>query len=91
MLVKAGTVLTFQIHYTTTGKVASDKTSMGFIFAKQPPTIEMRTNAMLNPRFMIPAGADNHPVEAGVNSSRTSRSTASFRTRTCAARAGSTP
>ena len=66
MLVKAGTVLTFQIHYTTTGKVASDKTSMGFIFAKQPPAIEMRTNAMLNPRFMIPAGADNHPVEAGV-------------------------
>jgi hypothetical protein len=66
MLVKAGTVLTFQIHYTTTGKAASDKTSMGFIFAKQPPAIEMRTNAMLNPRFMIPAGADNHPVEAGV-------------------------
>ena len=66
MMVKAGTVLTFQIHYTTTGKAASDKTSMGFIFAKQPPTIEMRTNAMLNPRFMIPAGADNHPVEAGV-------------------------
>ena len=66
MMVKAGTVLTFQIHYTTTGKAASDKTSMGFIFAKQPPQIEMRTNAMLNPRFMIPAGADNHPVEAGV-------------------------
>ncbi len=66
MMVKAGTVLTFQIHYTTNGKVSSDKTSMGFIFAKQPPTIEMRTSAMLNPRFMIPAGADNHPVEAGV-------------------------
>jgi hypothetical protein len=64
--VKAGTVLTFQIHYTTSGKAAADKTSMGFIFAKQPPTIEMRTGAMLNPRFMIPAGADNHPVEAGI-------------------------
>jgi hypothetical protein len=66
MKVKAGTVLTFQIHYTTSGKAAADKTSMGFIFAKQPPTIEMRTSAMLNPRFMIPPGADNHPVEAGV-------------------------
>jgi hypothetical protein len=64
MLVKAGTVLTFQIHYTANGKPASDRTSMGFIFAKQPPAIEMRTAAMLNPRFMIPAGADNHPVEA---------------------------
>ena len=66
MLLKAGTVLTFQIHYTTNGKPSSDKTSMGFIFAKQPPAIEMRTAAMLNPRFMIPAGADNHPVEAGI-------------------------
>jgi hypothetical protein len=66
MMVKAGTVLTFQIHYTTNGKPSSDKTSMGFIFAKQPPAIEMRTAAMLNPRFMIPAGADNHPVEAAI-------------------------
>ena len=26
MLIKAGTVLTFQIHYTTNGKAATDKT-----------------------------------------------------------------
>jgi hypothetical protein len=66
LLVKAGTVLTFQIHYTTSGKVTSDKTSIGFKFASAPPTLEMRTGAMLNPRFMIPAGAGNHPVEAAM-------------------------
>ena len=65
-LVKAGTVLTFQIHYTTNGKAASDQTSIGFKFASGPPAAEVRTGAMLNPRFMIPAGAGDHPVEAGM-------------------------
>lgn len=66
MLIKAGTVLTFQIHYTTNGKEATDKTSIGFKFAKQPPVSEVRASAMMNPRFMIPAGADDHPVESGM-------------------------
>jgi hypothetical protein len=66
MLIKAGTVLTFQVHYTTNGKDATDRSSIGFRFARQPPTVEMRTSAMMNPRFMIPAGAADHAVEAGV-------------------------
>ncbi len=66
LLVNAGTVLTFQIHYTTKGKVATDQTSIGFRFAKQPPASEVRTGAMINARFMIPPGAANHPVEAGM-------------------------
>jgi hypothetical protein len=66
MLVKAGTVLTFQVHYTTSGKATTDRTSMGFVFAKEPPQSEVRTSAMLNPRFMIPAGAPDHAVEAGM-------------------------
>jgi hypothetical protein len=65
-LVKAGTVLTFQIHYTPNGKASSDQTSIGFKFAGGPPEAEVRTGAMLNPRFMIPAGAGDHPVEAGM-------------------------
>ena len=66
MLIKAGTVLTFQVHYTTKGKPATDRSSIGFKFAPAPPTSEMRTSAMMNPRFMIPAEAPNHPVEAGL-------------------------
>ena len=64
--IPAGSVLTFQVHYTTNGKAASDRTSIGFQFAKQPPAVEMRVGAMLNPRFMIPAGAASHPVESGM-------------------------
>jgi hypothetical protein len=65
-LVKAGTVLTFQIHYTTNGSPATDQTSIGFKFASGPPEAEVRTGAMLNPRFVIPAGAPDHPVEAAM-------------------------
>ena len=64
MRLPAGTVLTFQIHYTTNGKAATDRSSIGFKFAKQPPTHEVRAAAMMNPRFMIPAGAASHSVEA---------------------------
>jgi hypothetical protein len=67
ILLKAGTVLTFQIHYTTSGTAAADKSSIGFKWAKQAPTNEVRVSAMMNPRFMIPAGADNHAVEAGLS------------------------
>jgi hypothetical protein len=66
LLVKAGSVLTFQVHYTTAGTETTDQTSIGFKFASQPPASEVRAAAMINPRFMIPAGAGNHPVEAAL-------------------------
>src|SRR4029079_15647948 len=40
LLVKAGTTLTFQIHYTANGTVTKDQSSIGFIFAKQAPRVE---------------------------------------------------
>lgn len=64
MLLQAGTVLTFQVHYTTNGTAATDTSSIGFKFAKEAPAREVYATAMMNPRFMIPAGAANHPVEA---------------------------
>jgi hypothetical protein len=64
MLLPAGTTLTFQVHYTTNGEAGTDQSSIGFKFAPQPPTREVYATAMMNPRFMIPAGAANHPVEA---------------------------
>lgn len=66
MLLQAGTVLTFQVHYTTTGKAATDRSSIGFKFAAQAPANEVRAAAMLNPRFMIPAGAASHAVESRI-------------------------
>lgn len=64
MLLEAGTVLTFQVHYTTSGTAGTDKSRIGFKFAKQAPANPVYATAMMNPRFMIPAGAGNHPVEA---------------------------
>ena len=60
---KAGTLLTFQMHYTTNGKAARDRSSVGFVFAKEPPATEMRTAFFMNQRFVLPAGAKNERVD----------------------------
>jgi hypothetical protein len=67
MLIKAGSVLTFQIHYTTNGEATSDRSSIGFVFAKRPPEVEVRATAFTNGRFVIPPGAPDHAVESGVS------------------------
>src|SRR5262249_39341485 len=36
-LVKAGSDLVLQLHYTTNGKGASDRTRIGLVFASEPP------------------------------------------------------
>jgi mono/diheme cytochrome c family protein len=61
---KAGSVLTFQIHYTTNGDAAKDQTKIGFRFAKRPPEYELRAFNMINGVFVIPAGASDHRVES---------------------------
>jgi hypothetical protein len=64
--VKAGSVLLFQMHYTTNGTAAKDKTSVGMIFSKQPPQEEIVTHAFMNPTFAIPPGASNHRVDSTI-------------------------
>lgn len=66
MLVKAGSVLTFQIHYTASGEATSDVTSIGMVFAKQPPAQEMRSGAFINARFVIPPGASDEQVDSAI-------------------------
>lgn len=66
MRVKAGSVLSFQIHYTANGTVTKDRTSVGMVFAKRPPQQEIRNSAFVNPFFVIPAGANNQAVEAAI-------------------------
>jgi hypothetical protein len=62
--IPAGSTLIFQVHYTTNGTVGRDRSRLGLIFAKEPPTQEVRTAAIANPVFAIPGGAANHRVEA---------------------------
>jgi mono/diheme cytochrome c family protein len=62
--VPAGSDLVFQMHYTTHGRAASDQTSVGIVFAKEPPKQRVMTLQLTNDHFVIPPGADNFRVEA---------------------------
>lgn len=61
-LVKAGSDLVFEIHYTPNGKPAQDQTRVALIFAKQPPEKRILTLQMQNTTFEIPPGDPNYPV-----------------------------
>jgi len=62
--IPAGSTLQFQVHYTTNGASAVDRSKIGLIFAKQPPRSEVRTALIANAQFTIPAGDANHQIEA---------------------------
>jgi peroxiredoxin len=57
-----GAILVFQMHYTPTGAEQTDKSSIGMVFAKEAPKTEVKTRAVAQPVFAIPANADNHKV-----------------------------
>lgn len=64
ILVKAGSDIVFQLHWTANGTEAQDKAKLGLILAKETPKKRVLTLQAINTRFEIPAGADNHPVDA---------------------------
>jgi peroxiredoxin len=57
-----GATLVFQMHYTPVGTEELDRSSIGLIFAKEPPKEEVRTRAITQQIFAIPANAPNHKV-----------------------------
>lgn len=59
-----GSSLIFQIHYTATGKEATDQPRMAFRFADGEPEREMQTRGVANVRFRIPPGDPRHEVAA---------------------------
>ena len=61
--VPAGADLVFQMHYTTNGHASSDQTSIGLVFAKQPPKQRVLTLQLVNHSFVIPPETDNFRVE----------------------------
>jgi peroxiredoxin len=62
--VPKGASLLFQMHYTPNGVEQKDRSSVGLIFAKEPPKYEVRTRAIAQGRFAIPPGADNYEVKS---------------------------
>jgi hypothetical protein len=62
--IPAGSDLVFQMHYTTNGLPASDRTSVGLIFAKHAPPQRVLTLQLTNDHFVIPPGVPDYRVEA---------------------------
>ncbi len=65
-LLKAGSDLVLQMHYTSTQKSTSDQTKIGLVWAKEPPTERIITQAAGNLEFEIPPGNPNYAVRASV-------------------------
>jgi hypothetical protein len=63
--VPAHSDLVFQMHYTANGHADVDRTSMGLVFAKQPPAQRVITLQLANDHdaISIPPNADNYRVE----------------------------
>ncbi len=63
---RAGSELILNIHYQPNGKPAEDSSSVGFVFAKQPPKQRVRRLIADNDRIRIPAGEAAYRSEARV-------------------------
>ena len=63
--IPAGSDLILQMHYTATGKPATDRTEIGVIFAKEPPKQAVLTLQMGNDRFSIPPGDPDYRISVG--------------------------
>ena len=63
-LIKKGSSIVFQMHYTTNGAVSKDRTKIGFVFTKGEGKKLLMTGNAINGRFAIPPGDGNHEVKA---------------------------
>jgi hypothetical protein len=61
-MLEANSDLILQMHYTTNGEAAVDKTVVGLKFLKEPPSMVQRGGSVIQPRFVIPAGDPNAEV-----------------------------
>jgi hypothetical protein len=58
--IPAGSKLVFEVHYTPNGAEQTDRSSVGIIFAKEPPKREAETNILANMGLAVPPGAREH-------------------------------
>ncbi len=63
-LIKAGSTLIFQMHYTVNGKPVRDRTRIGLVFAKTPATQEIVGLQAAAHGLAIPPGDSNYTVES---------------------------
>jgi len=63
-LIRAGSDIVLQVHYTANGKETTDRSTVGFVFAKGPVNERVYTLAATTARFAIPAGDPNYKVDS---------------------------
>lgn len=61
--IPAGAKLTFEVHYTPNGTEQTDRSSVGVVFAKEPPQREVKVNVLANMLLSIPPGEGNYHDE----------------------------
>ncbi|HZO85212.1 MAG TPA: redoxin domain-containing protein [Verrucomicrobiae bacterium] len=55
-LLRAGSKIVFQLHYTASGKAEKDRSRLGLYLSKEPPAQELRSSVLIDGRFKIPPG-----------------------------------
>jgi hypothetical protein len=65
-LVKAGSDIVFQLHYTANGKATQDRSKVGVVFCKTPPSTRVMTLVANNSKFAIPPGDANYEVKSQI-------------------------
>jgi len=78
MRIRAGSTLVLQLHYTAYGTAASDQTSVGVIYAKEPPRQEIRASAFMNLTLKLPPGSSDTEVDSAIQFLEDSHITAIF-------------
>ncbi len=78
MRIRAGSTLVLQLHYTAYGTAASDRTSVGVIYAKEPPRQEIHSSAFMNVTMKLPPGSPDTEVDSAIQFLEDSHITAIF-------------
>jgi hypothetical protein len=63
-LIKKGSKLTFQMHYTPNGEATTDRSYIGLVFSKTAVQKIALTGTATNARFVIPPGDGNYEVRS---------------------------
>jgi hypothetical protein len=63
-LIKAGSDIVLQLHYTPNGKADTDRTKFGLIFAKETPQKRVMSMMAMNVFIKIPAGDPNYEAHS---------------------------
>ena len=58
--IKKGSILDFEMHYTTNGREEEDQSSIGVYLHKEKPVMQFKTHAAYNTEFEIPPNVSSH-------------------------------